>query len=331
MSVAQSGLSTINSLVFGIISVMLNIFLIYVVRKRAARLFGAYKHTMTACAVFDIIFSVVYIICSPTFAATPEKSALLIVNGGFEIPTTWGRSLIVVFVLLLCNSIVIPPCLFVFRYLQICRTSYLEHHLLRYSFIVPFLISSSICGMICFAAWPTESDIEYFTCIAYDINVEGNFTFLVASLQKDDTSSEKLRSDTLLAGTITVVVLLVVAMVTIILCARRITATVKKNNSIHTRRLDMQLRRTLFAQAASPFLLLHLPFYVSILGPLFEARTGEASNYFPFLFAWCPAINPFLTLCIVTDFRHFVLSLFKRKWLKTPSATVLRSNIVVFK
>ncbi|VDO55375.1 unnamed protein product [Haemonchus placei] len=223
---------------------MLNIFLIYVVRKRAARLFGAYKHTMAACAVFDIIFSVVYIICSPTFAATPEKSALLIVNGGFEIPTTWGRSLIVVFVLLLCNSVVIPPCLFVFR------TSFLERHqqLLRYLIIVPFLVSSSICGMICFAAWPTDSDIEYFTCIAYDINVEGNFTFLVASLQKDDTSSEKLRSDTLLAGTITVIVLLVVAMATIILCARRITAKVKKNTSIHTRHLDMQLRKTLFAQ-----------------------------------------------------------------------------------
>ncbi|VDO55373.1 unnamed protein product [Haemonchus placei] len=86
-------------------------------------------------------------------------------------------------------------------------------------------------------------------------------------------------------------------------------------------------KRGLQFQAASPFLLLHLPFYVSILGPLFEARTGEASNYFPFLFAWCPAINPILTLCIVTDFRQFVVSVLKRKWLKTPSATVLRSNI----
>ncbi|VDO55366.1 unnamed protein product [Haemonchus placei] len=104
--------------------------------------------------------------------------------------------------------------------------------------------------MICFAAWPTDSDIEYFASIAYDINVEGNFTFLVASLQKDESYSEGLRSDTLFAGTITVTVMLVVAMVTIIFCARRITATVKKNASISTRRLDMQLRKTLFAQVS---------------------------------------------------------------------------------
>ncbi|XGW26983.1 hypothetical protein V3C99_007511, partial [Haemonchus contortus] len=182
--------------------------------------------------------------------------------------------------------------------------------------------------MICFAAWPTDSDIEYFTSIAYDINVEGNFTFLVASLQKDGSYSEELRSDTLFAGTIAVTVLLVAAMVTIIFCARRITATVKKNASTNTRRLDMQLRKTLFVQAASPFLLLHTPFYISVLGPLLDAQTGESSNYFPFLFAWCPAINPLLTLCIVTDFRQFVISLFKRSWQIAPSTTGLRSTTV---
>ncbi|VDO55368.1 unnamed protein product [Haemonchus placei] len=76
MSVAQCGLSTINSLIFGIISILLNIFLIYVVKKRAARLFGAYKHTMTACAVFDAIFSVIYITCSPVSVSSLLKLIL---------------------------------------------------------------------------------------------------------------------------------------------------------------------------------------------------------------------------------------------------------------
>ncbi|KAK6023321.1 hypothetical protein OSTOST_10896, partial [Ostertagia ostertagi] len=120
MSVAQSGLSTINSIIFGVAAIVLNIFLIYVIRKKATNLFGGYKHMMIAYAAFDAFFSAVDIICSPTFAATPEMSALLIVNGGLEMPTICGRILLVLFVFLLCTSIVIPACLFVFRYLQIC-------------------------------------------------------------------------------------------------------------------------------------------------------------------------------------------------------------------
>ncbi|KAK5986821.1 hypothetical protein GCK32_016864 [Trichostrongylus colubriformis] len=76
---------------------------------------------MVACAAFDAFFSAINIVCSPTFAASPELSALLVVNGGIPMSETLARLMLIFFVFLLCNSIVIPPCLFVFRYLQICR------------------------------------------------------------------------------------------------------------------------------------------------------------------------------------------------------------------
>ncbi|RCN46341.1 hypothetical protein ANCCAN_07635 [Ancylostoma caninum] len=122
MSVATLGYSAINSYVFGVISIVVNSLLIYVIQKRRSRVIGAYKHMMTACAILDICFSAVYILASPTFAATSEMSALLIVNGGFlPLSVKLDRVLLVLFVLLLCQSLVTPPCLFVFRYLQICR------------------------------------------------------------------------------------------------------------------------------------------------------------------------------------------------------------------
>ncbi|VDM53289.1 unnamed protein product [Angiostrongylus costaricensis] len=117
--IVQSGLSSINSYVFGVISISLNSFLIYVIRNRPSRVIGSYKQLMVACAGFDICFSAVYI----TFAATPEMSALLIVNGGIEMPTICGRVLLVIFVLLFCQSLIIPPSMFVFRYLQICSST----------------------------------------------------------------------------------------------------------------------------------------------------------------------------------------------------------------
>lgn len=65
MSVASLGFSAINSYVFGVISILVNSLLIYVIQKRRSRVIGAYKHMMTACAVFDICFSTVYILASP--------------------------------------------------------------------------------------------------------------------------------------------------------------------------------------------------------------------------------------------------------------------------
>ncbi|KAK6058480.1 hypothetical protein COOONC_03948 [Cooperia oncophora] len=137
---------------------------------------------------------------------------------------------------------------------------------------------------------------------------------------------EKLQSCMLFAATVTVIALMITTMAIIIFCAWRITAAVKKNSCVTTRRLDLQLRRTLFAQAASPLLLLHLPFYISVLAPLFDARTGEVSNYFPFLFSWCPVINPLITLYFVKDFRLFVLGIFMRKKIATPPSTTLRTK-----
>ncbi|KAK6752710.1 hypothetical protein RB195_003868 [Necator americanus] len=330
-SIAESGLSTINSYIFGVISILLNTLLIYVIHKRCPKVIGAYKYMMTACAIFDICFSIVYIVVSPTFAATPEMSALLIVNGGFLMSSDWGLMLLIVFVWLLCQSLVTPACLFVFRYLQICRSNYIVQRVqwLRCFLIVPFLTSSSTCALLCFAAWPTQFDLEYFTSIAYAINVNGNTTFLVATLHNPTNANilEALQSYTLYAAIFCIVLVMVTSMITMIFCSKKIICVVMHTTSGNTRQLHIQLCKTLVAQSACPFLLLHVPFYVSILAPLFEGRTGEASNYFPFLFAWCPAINPLITICFMREFRQFILSFFKKTMIKSKSSLFLVSTM----
>ncbi|VDO23045.1 unnamed protein product, partial [Heligmosomoides polygyrus] len=107
-----------------------------------------------------------------TVFSAREYSALLMVNGGFVLPEIWGRVLLIIFIFLLCHSIILPPCLFVFRYLQICR----------YDMVSPTFLSVWTCGTLCFAAWPTPSDLKHFAPIAFEINVRRNTTFLVATL-----------------------------------------------------------------------------------------------------------------------------------------------------
>ncbi|KAJ1347979.1 hypothetical protein KIN20_003181 [Parelaphostrongylus tenuis] len=238
-----------------------------------------------------------------TFAATPKMSALMIVNGGIEMPTICGRILLVIFVFLFCQSIIIPPTMFVFRYLQICRKCTLQQSFrwLKYFFMGSFLFSTAVCGMICFAAWPTALDLEIFSKIAYEINVARDTTFLVATLKKGGEAFDKLQTIMLLTGIICVIVMMIVTMSVMIFCSTRIIYAAMKEASVNTRQTQLQLYKTLVAQSVSPFILLHLPFYISILAPLFEGRTGEASNYFPFLFAWCPVVNPLLVLFLMRE------------------------------
>ncbi|RCN46338.1 hypothetical protein ANCCAN_07632 [Ancylostoma caninum] len=117
-----TGISAINFYFFGTLSVFINGVLIFVLYKRSLKAVGAFKYLMIGAAALDASFSLVSIIASPIFMAVDKMNSVLIMKGGFVLPSTIGRVSLALFLFLLCQSIVTPPCLFVFRYLQICRS-----------------------------------------------------------------------------------------------------------------------------------------------------------------------------------------------------------------
>ncbi|KAL6737143.1 hypothetical protein Aduo_010813 [Ancylostoma duodenale] len=303
-------ISTINSYVFGGISIALNSLLILIICYRSVKVIGVYKYMMIASAVLDILFSAIYIVASPTFAAVKELSSLLIVKGGIPMPMAWARATLVIFMLLLCQSIVTPPCLFVFRYLQICKTIFLtnNYRMLRYLLFIPLIISTSSCALTCFASWPTAFDLVFFDEIAININVQRNTTYLVATLHKEGTVYDAIQSTAMLIGAIYLIAVMICALIIMLYCTRRIVEAARQSCNEKTRRLQMQLYKTLVAQFLIPFVFIHIPFYLSIIAPLFDISTGSFSNYLPFLFAWCPAINPLVILYFVRDYRRYLVA-----------------------
>ncbi|EYB94662.1 hypothetical protein Y032_0168g160 [Ancylostoma ceylanicum] len=245
-----------------------------------------------------------------SFAAVRELASLLIVKGGITMPMAWARATLVIFMLLLCQSIVTPPCLFVFRYLQICKTNFLtnNYRVLRYLLLIPLFISTSSCAVVCFASWPTAFDLAFFDEIAVNINVQRNTTYLVATLQKDGTVYDAIQSTAMLIGAIYLIAIMICALVIMLYCTRRIVEAARQSCNEKTRRLQMQLYKTLVAQFLIPFIFIHIPFYLSIIAPLFDISTGSFSNYLPFLFAWCPAINPLVILYFVRDYRKYLVA-----------------------
>ncbi|VDP56354.1 unnamed protein product [Heligmosomoides polygyrus] len=188
-------------------------------------------------------------------------SSLLIVKGGIHLPRKWALLLLIIFVFLLCQSIVTPPCLFTFRYLQICRTNFLAYNYrrLRLLLIIPVCVSTSCCAMLCFAAWPTETDRILFDKIAFNINVNWNSTYLVASFHKNITEFDKAQGSTLVAVAVYLILVLVVALTLMVFCTTAIVKAVQKSANEKTRRLQIQLYRTLIAQVINCSVILFSP------------------------------------------------------------------------
>ncbi|KAK6751156.1 hypothetical protein RB195_002869 [Necator americanus] len=232
---------------------------------------GSYKYMMITSAILDLLFSALFIVACPvsserfhadqgtscpsieTFAAMEKLSSLLIVKGGIPLPMSWARLTLIFFIFLLCQSIVTPPCLFVFRYLQICKTKFLAQHYrsLRYLLILPLFISSSSCALMCFAAWPTQFDLAYFQGIAMKIHVQRNATFLVAMLKNEkgfDSPFNIVQSKTMLITSIYLIIMMVSALSIMLYCTKRIMIAARAGSNEKTRKLQMQLYKTLIAQ-----------------------------------------------------------------------------------
>ncbi|WKY06566.1 hypothetical protein Q1695_006612 [Nippostrongylus brasiliensis] len=267
-------ISTWHSRIVGILSVALNVLLLFVIWFRSLKIIGAFKYIMMASTVLDIMFSAVCIVSSPTIASTKLLSSVMIVSGGVKLPYNCSMAIMIFFVFLLCESIITPLCMFVFRYLQICRSHYLTDHYrrVRYLAIMPAFISSSTCAMFCFAAWPTESDLLKFNEIASTINVKWDSPYLVASFHKEETAFDRAQSTTLYVVALYLVVIMISTIMLMIFCSTSIIRVVRRGTHEKTRRIQLQLYRSLLAQAIIPFLFIHIPFYLCVLAPLVQER-----------------------------------------------------------
>lgn len=56
---------------------------------------------------------------------------------------------------------------------------------------------------------------------------------------------------------------------------------------------------TIIFQFIFPFLTIHIPFYTAFILPYLDLEFTTLSSNLPYLFAWCPAINPILVICMV--------------------------------
>ncbi|WKY07653.1 hypothetical protein Q1695_007258 [Nippostrongylus brasiliensis] len=326
----RDGLSTAAS----IVSIILNLLLIILLRANAKRVVGLYHNMMIGSAVYDTLFSIMFIIAAPTLTAKVEEQSVFILKAGIPMPLSAGRFILVCWVFFLSVSIAVSPCHFIFRYIQVCMplSSYNKR---TYSVLLVPIVMASIGGtMLSFSSWPSRAVIVYFEHLMYPFHFHGAKSFLVASLDARQERGPNVRLQLAKAIVLKVTIVYLIAflvlnIIIMLFCSHNIMKSVKRIQSKKSRDLQKQLHTLLVAQFIVPFLCIHTPFYVCLLAPLCHVDTGLAADYLPILFACSPALNPLIILYLVRDLRSSSAAFFKTLAISQKCFIKSRSDITV--
>ncbi|VDM64528.1 unnamed protein product [Angiostrongylus costaricensis] len=104
---------------------------------------------------------------------------------------------------------------------------------------------------------------------------------------------------------------MILSLVIMLFCTRSIMKNLLSlDHSVH-RHLQIQVYNTLLIQSGVPFIFLHVPFYVCMLAPLVNITIGFFNTYLPYLFAWCPVLNPLIVFYFVAEIRNYLIQKLK--------------------
>ncbi|XGW26142.1 hypothetical protein V3C99_007055, partial [Haemonchus contortus] len=294
-----------NAGVSGVLSLCLNLFLILTITKGRSTIWGYYKWIIISSSIFDLTFSAINAFACPTVAAIGNLSSVMFVKGGFRLPIIYGRALLIIWIFLLCTSIIVSPCLFIFQYLQVCRAQWMTVYGRRsfLLFLTPIGIAWSAASMLIISAYPDVHELAYFDDIALHLYLNEPRAYLVASFRPREDAEDMAQSRMLMASCIYLVCILFCSLSTMLICSRLIVVTVKRNSNEGSSCLQSQVLKVLLVQFTIPFLFIQIPFCLCCLAPLFRMETDRMADYLPFLFAWTPVLNPIVVMYFVKDLR----------------------------
>ncbi|CAI2351901.1 unnamed protein product [Caenorhabditis sp. 36 PRJEB53466] len=311
-SLEDNPMDEINSNVAGVVSLVANILLIYATSKVTVYSSSFRKIQYYVC-VLRLLFSLVTVLTSPTLVYVAKMKSLYIVKGGFYLPIPVGELFLIIFVVFVVISCSSPTV----QYLQLCHLlSDRGHKNERFGPIISTL--SMLTGLPALALaslgyTATYSELIEARDIVYYLNGEGDSAFLMVTVNsRIDASSGQLTIDWLSQiCTFYILTIMILSVFTVILCTFYIRKQLKKKMmSAQAKKVQQQINVMLALQFTLPFLTVHVPFYVSFILPMFDIENSFLSSNLPYLFSWCPAINPILVMALVKNVRDLLLCRF---------------------
>uniref|UniRef100_A0A1I7T6D6 G_PROTEIN_RECEP_F1_2 domain-containing protein n=1 Tax=Caenorhabditis tropicalis TaxID=1561998 RepID=A0A1I7T6D6_9PELO len=315
-----------NSILTGCLSLVFNSALIIATSK--VKIYSHHvKRMQIFSAVLRLLFSILIIFSSPTLAYITEAEAVYIVKGGFQLAIKFGQAMLITFVTFVIFSCMGPPMQFLQVVFIVKKSPRTQKQILLTTTFISLLVSLTATLLISFGYLPDSFDDKLSENIVYNLNGRGKSAYLIASLERYDYNLNDFVSDPLSwACTLYILAVLVITTVVSLVCWIILKMEIHRGSkSSNSMKSQQQLTTVLIVQFTLPFLTIHIPFYVSFLMPLFRVETSHLSIYLPYLFSWCPALNPILVLIMVKSIREKAFFVFRQK-----SANIHSSNINIF-
>ncbi|PIC33184.1 hypothetical protein B9Z55_013259 [Caenorhabditis nigoni] len=231
-----------------------------------------------------------------------ETKALYIAKGGFDLPIDIGCILLILFLVFVVTSCTGPAV----QYLQVahllCSPMQKTHSVLRTMItLIPLFVAIPTVILVFNGYVPNEYEKEISKEMILVITGKNDTSFLMAAEEKIyDFSSGTFEYDIparICTGFIFSAMFL--SLIVVIVCFIRMQITMKKKTSISNQKSQKQLNLLLFVQFIFPFITIHIPFYVAFILPFVDIEFSNLSSKLPYMFAWCPAINPILVICMI--------------------------------
>ncbi|CAP37188.2 Protein CBG20082 [Caenorhabditis briggsae] len=339
----------INAGTAGIVSLIANGLLIYLTSK-----VKTYSDTVRLAqyysCIFRLAFSLLVFVTAPTIMYISEVKALYIVKGGIDMSRELGNNLINLFLVLVVTSCTGPTV----QYLQVAyllsNPALKNHTVLRLVInAVPLLVAIPTSIFIYLGYIPTSYEMDISESLIQEITGHEDSSFLIAPEEKVGQILVDLEISGVLkimmpeTGTMEYDVwarictffmftAMVLSVLVVVACFSHMQKMMSKKKSVTTQqslKSQKQLNLLLMVQFIFPFITIHIPFYTAFILPYADIEFTILSSNLPYLFSWCPAINPILVICMVKNVRDTLLG--SRKNTPNTGVTFTSSHALAVK
>ncbi|CAL2039843.1 unnamed protein product [Caenorhabditis brenneri] len=268
-----------------------------------------------------------------TIMYVSEVKALYIVKGGIDIPRDIGAHLLNLFLVFVVTSCTGPTV----QYLQVAyllSNPALKNHLVLRTFIscVPIIVALPTFWLVFIGYTPSAYEMDLSESLIKEITGHEDSSFLIAPEEKilmpeSGTYEYDVPARICTFFMFTAMLLSVIVVIACFSHMQKIMSQKKSINSQQSVKSQKQLNLLLMVQFIFPFITIHIPFYTAFILPYLDIEFKILSSNLPYLFSWCPAINPILVICMVKNVRDTLLY---RSRKNTPTAgTTFTSSLAL--
>ncbi|KAK0402179.1 hypothetical protein QR680_016190 [Steinernema hermaphroditum] len=296
----------INNGLAGIISLILNSLLFFIIWFRSISDLKNYRIFFLINNMIDFVFTIVFLLTNLLFVS--ENSDVVFVASG---PITQlGPTTTYVFILFQMFFypfvIMIIPCTYVYRYLLMCRNIKLGKPKIFLMFFVAFILMQPfMISTIHFHFTTPEHKEIYENMIRTVLEFESpeNNYYIGGRMANVDFRTALVSASITFTG----------SYIVIILCSMKIVTTLNSQShflSPTSRMLQKQLTTVLLIESILPLFIFVIPMMFLIADTAFGINFGKLNTILFSIIEWVPACDSAITLFCVRPYRRGVKRLF---------------------